>query len=160
MSVPKIHQHTCEINGHKTEFLACVYAENISYWVTQYGKPGTVIHARRDCGIEELDATAPSFEVQTLMGKRDDMIAMLVARQLIQWIHVTCKAKADLVLSCAMKPVNEDNMKAVITAILEHCKALLTPPTQPAIPAEPQHVGSSFPTQPTQQAEVADDEVL
>jgi hypothetical protein len=68
-AVPSKH-FVASIQGRKTEIVQFSYDDYILVIVTQVGKLGTLLHARKEEGY----GTAPTFNVSIIMGKRDEVV--------------------------------------------------------------------------------------
>jgi hypothetical protein len=68
---------------HYTVYLSMVNGNGMQVIVTQVGKLGTLLHARKEEGY----GTAPTFNVSIIMGKRDEPLLVACARQLIEHIR-------------------------------------------------------------------------
>jgi proteasome assembly chaperone 3 len=60
------------LQGRKTEIVQFSYDDYILVIVTQVGKLGTLLHARKEEGY----GTAPTFNVSIIMGKRDEVVIL------------------------------------------------------------------------------------
>lgn len=77
------------------------------------------IDARKD-GIVEIEETEPSYSVTVLIGKRDDPICTIYARQLIEFICNSSAVQRPLLLAIALKdnPATEKStFKQIMTVI-------------------------------------------
>merc|ERR1719201_2776833 len=80
--LPVTRQTAALIDGQRTEVVIMSFHDRVLVVVTQLGKIGTVIEAHADPTIDRK----PSFTINTLIGKRDQPILMLCARQIVQEI--------------------------------------------------------------------------
>ena len=83
-SLPTMISKTCDINGFDTVLLVQLFSDRIWLSVSQYGgKIGTLLQ----CSIDEsiIDGST-TFEISTLLGKRDDTLLEVYIRQLAERI--------------------------------------------------------------------------
>jgi proteasome assembly chaperone 3 len=101
------------IQGQKTEVVQCCYDDHIMVIVTQIGKMGTLLHARKEEGY----GTAPTFNVSILMGKRDEPLMVACARQLIEQISKGGLTRP-LILSLGLSDHSAGALKEIIQVIV------------------------------------------
>jgi proteasome assembly chaperone 3 len=89
--------------GVKTDIVCTTYADYHFVTITQLQKFGTVIHAWAD---KHSDGPAGvTYEMNVLLGKREDTLLMVYARQIMQRICMT--STKPLVLAIALKEGEE-----------------------------------------------------
>lgn len=71
---------TATIGGTETQLLLSAYADRVLVVVTQVGSLGTILHAQK----EEVLGGGTTYRVETLVGRRDDPLPELCARQLVE----------------------------------------------------------------------------
>eukprot|EP01137_Pigoraptor_chileana_P013317 Opistho-2@66682 len=105
-------QFAAVVDGTHTDFVISSFSNRIFVAITQYEKLGTLIHASKDVKVD-LE-TPPSYTVRTLLGKRDEPLLLVYARQLIEII--SSATDKPLLLSIALKPetVTPAQMQAVL----------------------------------------------
>ncbi|CAM6118489.1 unnamed protein product [Calypogeia fissa] len=103
-----------EIQGVKTELVLCGYDDSILVVVTQIGKMGTLLSARRK---EEAYGGGPTYNVHILMGKRDEPFLAACARQLIENMSENGSTRS-LVLSLGLKDHSPTTLKSVIQFVI------------------------------------------
>lgn len=79
-------QFSALVDGVPTEFVLTTFVDRIFILVTQSGKMGTLISASRDA------PASSSYTIATLLGRRDDPVSTLLARQLIEAISSSSTA--------------------------------------------------------------------
>ncbi|CAK9199336.1 unnamed protein product [Sphagnum jensenii] len=110
-AVPSKH-FVASIQGRKTEIVQFSYDDYILVIVTQVGKLGTLLHARKEEGY----GTAPTFNVSIIMGKRDEPLLVACARQLIEHISKDGSSRP-LVLSLGLSDHSMDTLKEIIEVV-------------------------------------------
>lgn len=88
--------------------------------ITQLNKFGTVIEV-----IPEIisDSDKPLYHVKTLLGKRDDVLLDVYARQIIQYICKNCPVRP-IVLTIALHDDGRD--KETFDSVLNKVKEILS----------------------------------
>ena len=71
---------TASISGRDTDFLITCYTDRVMVVATQLGTLGTVLHAEK----ETVLGGGSTYRVDTLLGRRDEPLAELCARQLAE----------------------------------------------------------------------------
>ncbi|CAM6102561.1 unnamed protein product [Calypogeia fissa] len=102
-----------EIQGVKTELVLCGYDDSILVVATQIGKIGTLLSARK----EEAYGGGPTYNVHTLMGKRDEPFLAACARQLIENMSESGSTRS-LVLSLGLKDHSPTTLKSIIQFVI------------------------------------------
>lgn len=111
----KSKQIVSTIQGLKTEVVQCSYDDHLMIIVTQIGKMGTLLHARKEEGY----GTAPTFNVSILMGKRDEPLMVVCARQLIEQISKTGGSRP-LILSLGLSDHSAETLKELIKVVVDN----------------------------------------
>jgi hypothetical protein len=91
--------HAVVIDGVHTEILMDAFADCVFVLVTQTGKMGTTVRGTADAVVKFH--TAPAFDIQPVLGRQNDVVTHLIARELLADIAKTTD-KA-LLLSVALK---------------------------------------------------------
>eukprot|EP01080_Neovahlkampfia_damariscottae_P002283 gene2283-2456_t len=103
------------IEGVHTELIIQGFVDKIFIMITQLNKPGTIMTGKK----EDMEGI---FDIQTLVGKREEVIHDIFANQLMNDISKT--SNKTLILSVALKEMKEsDNRKIskqIIEIILKH----------------------------------------
>eukprot|EP00244_Chara_vulgaris_P003311 TRINITY_DN15964_c0_g2_i4.p1 TRINITY_DN15964_c0_g2~~TRINITY_DN15964_c0_g2_i4.p1 ORF type:complete len:118 (+),score=20.06 TRINITY_DN15964_c0_g2_i4:129-482(+) len=73
------------IEGQETTVLLSGYEDRIMVMVSQIGKLGTILFAKQ----EEIYDGPKAFQVDTILGKRDEPLLTVCARQLIEKMSMT-----------------------------------------------------------------------
>mmetsp|Transcript_30269 Transcript_30269/g.51186 ORF Transcript_30269/g.51186 Transcript_30269/m.51186 type:complete len:130 (-) Transcript_30269:521-910(-) len=113
--------HLITVDGESTDIISTVYSDRIFVIISQLDKFGTLLKAwsepRSDGGM--------LFQVSTLLGKRDDPLLHIYARQIIERMaQVTQKP---LLLAIALKPEcrSADNFQTILNELFQHNAWLL-----------------------------------
>ncbi|KAL2636214.1 hypothetical protein R1flu_007693 [Riccia fluitans] len=109
----KSKRATADIQGVQTELVLSGYDDSILVLVTQIGKMGTLLHAKK----EEIYGGTPTFSVNVLMGKRDEPLLQACARQVIEDISNSGGSRP-LVLSLGLKDHSPETLKRVVQLIV------------------------------------------
>ncbi|GBG60454.1 hypothetical protein CBR_g5628 [Chara braunii] len=106
------------IEGHETTVLLSGYEDRIMVMVSQIGKLGTLLFAKR----EEIYDGPKAFQVDTILGKRDEPMLTVCARQLIEKISMAGSrwAHLPLLLSISLKDHSPAMIKGVIAFVEEN----------------------------------------
>ncbi|KAJ7296187.1 hypothetical protein O6H91_Y138800 [Diphasiastrum complanatum] len=83
--------------------------------VTQLGKLGTILHARK----EQVHSGTSTFNVNVLMGKRDEPILVACARQIIEHMSNSGSSRS-LVLSLGLKNHSPVTLRGIIDVIISN----------------------------------------
>mmetsp|Transcript_3768 Transcript_3768/g.5260 ORF Transcript_3768/g.5260 Transcript_3768/m.5260 type:complete len:161 (-) Transcript_3768:5-487(-) len=92
-----------EIDGNHTEIIINTFASHVFIIVTQTDKMGTMIQASRDQGELDDGLSEPSFSMKVLIGKRENPLHVIYARQLIELISSTSAMYRPLLLGISLK---------------------------------------------------------
>ncbi|BBM97260.1 proteasome assembly chaperone 3 [Marchantia polymorpha subsp. ruderalis] len=106
---------SASIKGLPTELVLSAYEDSILVIVTQIGKMGTLLHARK----EQAYGGAATFNVHVLMGKRDEPLLPACARQVIEHISNNGGSKS-LVLSLGLKDHSPEALKSIVQLIIDN----------------------------------------
>ena len=112
---PPEHQSIVTVGDITTQILCSSFSDNLFIVITQLDKFGTILKAT---SIDKIDG-GQTFHVQTLMGKRDDPLLIVYARQLVERLRpYTSKP---IILSIALKDEGRgrDVFEAVVNKVLE-----------------------------------------
>ena len=110
---------TCvDIDGTPTEFVAVQYTDRIFLAVSQLGTLGTLISASRTRSAGPGGA-APTFEIRTLLGRRDDHALEAYARLLAERIG----DERPLLVALALKPGHESSRQELLARAIALCAA-------------------------------------
>eukprot|EP01111_Echinosteliopsis_oligospora_P003667 TRINITY_DN15760_c0_g1_i1.p1 TRINITY_DN15760_c0_g1~~TRINITY_DN15760_c0_g1_i1.p1 ORF type:complete len:150 (+),score=16.58 TRINITY_DN15760_c0_g1_i1:18-467(+) len=106
-------QHVAlKVNDVHTEFIITPFSDHLFIAITQTEKLGTLFQAYKTSG--EMTASGePNYSVTTLLGKRDDDILNIYARQIIELVGE--KTSKPLILALAL----QDSSKPTFRAIME-----------------------------------------
>eukprot|EP01112_Ceratiomyxa_fruticulosa_P007464 TRINITY_DN1940_c0_g1_i3.p1 TRINITY_DN1940_c0_g1~~TRINITY_DN1940_c0_g1_i3.p1 ORF type:complete len:150 (-),score=25.44 TRINITY_DN1940_c0_g1_i3:148-597(-) len=107
-----------KINGIHTEIVLNVYSDQIFVIITQNQKLGTLICANKVDGDLTPSGT-PNYSMYTVLGKRDDTISEIYARQLVQFVGNTDKGSRPLLLAISLLPQKDENeWKSTFNAVM------------------------------------------
>ncbi|CAM9574641.1 unnamed protein product, partial [Phaeothamnion confervicola] len=100
------------VNGIHTDIVFLQYTDRTFVTITQVTKLGTLMTAR----MEESSMRGKSYEVQTLLGRRDDPLLFIYARQLMEQLGLT----KPLLLAIALTDKGRDSntFQAIVNAVL------------------------------------------
>ncbi|XP_030482959.2 uncharacterized protein LOC115699608 [Cannabis sativa] len=104
-----------EIKGNKTDVVICSYDDHFFVIATQIGTMGTILKARKDEGM----LTQPTFDVSVIVGKRDEPMLVVCARQLIEQISLSGSTKS-LILALGLKDHSVETVKGIVAAVVEN----------------------------------------
>lgn len=104
--------------GIKTDIICTSYADYHMVVITQLRKFGTVIHAWVD---RHSDLSGSTYEMSVLLGKREDTLLMVYARQIIQ--RISRYSDKPLMLAISLREGEEgrdaDTFSAVLNKLFE-----------------------------------------
>lgn len=112
---PKEVTSLVEVDGIPTEIICTTFADCFFVVVTQIGKFGTIIRAESS---EKADG-GYIFAVNTLLGKRDDPLLTIYARQIIERISPYSKNPLVLTISLKEEGRSKNHFEAIVNKILE-----------------------------------------
>lgn len=93
-----------------------VYCDRVFVAITQLGKFGTIMKA----WAEPKSEGGSIFQVSTLMGKRDDPLLHIYARQIIE--RLSSSIDKPLLLSLSLKPESRDagTFQEILNELFQH----------------------------------------
>ncbi|CAH9088119.1 unnamed protein product [Cuscuta epithymum] len=100
--------------GNKTDIIICSYEDHFLVIATQIGSMGTILHARKEEGM----TTEPNFSVSVVLGKRDEVLLLACARQIIEHISSSGSSRS-LVLSLGLKDHSMSTLKSIVSTVKE-----------------------------------------
>ncbi|KAJ7517169.1 hypothetical protein O6H91_21G012900 [Diphasiastrum complanatum] len=119
MAIPRFPVATTQLSSiiedTRTEFMLCSYDDAVLVIVTQLGKLGTILHARK----EQVHSGTSTFNVNVLMGKRDEPILVACARQIIEHMSNSGSSRS-LVLSLGLKNHSPVTLRGIIDVIISN----------------------------------------
>ena len=120
---PLQNKTSCTNSAGVTTDIVCVtYADYHFVTITQLQKFGTVIHAWAD---KHSDGPAGvTYEMNVLLGKREDTLLMVYARQIMQRICMT--STKPLILAIALRETMEGRDAESVTQVLNALFAIST----------------------------------
>lgn len=108
-----------DVCGRPTDFLLTAYADRLLVVITQLGCLGTVLHAEK----ETVLGGGSTYRVDTLLGRRDEPLMELCARQLAERLHDAGSARP-LLLCLAPDHGTSTHEQAfvheVVAAVMQH----------------------------------------
>eukprot|EP00271_Cylindrocystis_brebissonii_P017182 TRINITY_DN4358_c0_g1_i1.p1 TRINITY_DN4358_c0_g1~~TRINITY_DN4358_c0_g1_i1.p1 ORF type:complete len:121 (-),score=20.96 TRINITY_DN4358_c0_g1_i1:347-709(-) len=105
---------TIDIEGIKTQVLVMGYDDRIMVAVTQIASFGTLLFVKKD---ESYGGGEGTFNVTTLMGKRDEPLLGACARHLAELISQTGCSRP-LLLSLGLRSPSQETLKSIIAVVL------------------------------------------
>ncbi len=112
---PKEVSSIVEIDGISTEIICSTFSDYYLVVVTQIGKFGTIIRAE---SVEKADG-GYIFSINTLLGKRDDPLLTIYARQIIERISVHTRKPLVMAISLKEEGRGKDHFEAIVNKVLE-----------------------------------------
>mmetsp|Transcript_9844 Transcript_9844/g.9947 ORF Transcript_9844/g.9947 Transcript_9844/m.9947 type:complete len:145 (+) Transcript_9844:143-577(+) len=115
---PPQSQVSITVNGISTDIVSTNFEDHIFVVITQINKFGTMIKA----WSENRGEGGKLFETQPILGKRDDVILQLYARQIIEKISYVSTKPLLLAISLKQTENNESEismMKSILTTLYE-----------------------------------------
>jgi len=117
----------CKLDGVHTELIMTHFSDRVVVLITQLDKIAQLLTASADNMADvsaSSDGAAAAYTVNTLLGKRDDAMAALLARQLIADI-VKAPKPAPLLLALGLKPISDEDkafavMRTLMVVIRQH----------------------------------------
>ncbi|MDP2436132.1 MAG: hypothetical protein Q8P67_10345 [archaeon] len=113
---------TVVLLGQPTDVAMSVFSDTVLLLITQNGKLSTWFYASADISAAALsNSPAPSFTVDTLLGRRGDQLLQVLPRQLVQRVQATWPGKS-LMLSVSLRthPVTPDTLRTLLALLQEH----------------------------------------
>mmetsp|Transcript_8840 Transcript_8840/g.19968 ORF Transcript_8840/g.19968 Transcript_8840/m.19968 type:complete len:173 (-) Transcript_8840:313-831(-) len=113
---PFVTRHTAlKIDGVHTEIVTQAFADRIFITLTQINKIGTLIFAK----AEESSPGVKQYDTQILLGRRDDPLLVLYARQLIEQISKTADLPLLLAISLAEEGRGSATFQTAINTVMK-----------------------------------------
>eukprot|EP01113_Clastostelium_recurvatum_P049505 TRINITY_DN9180_c0_g1_i2.p1 TRINITY_DN9180_c0_g1~~TRINITY_DN9180_c0_g1_i2.p1 ORF type:complete len:146 (+),score=20.32 TRINITY_DN9180_c0_g1_i2:2-439(+) len=110
-------QVAAEIDGVHTEIVMNLYAEQIFIVISQTQKLGSLISASR-VGGQMTQSGVSNYSINTLLGKRDDPVLDIFARQLVQYVSNTDRMARSLLLAISLPSMTAENMRPTFHAVM------------------------------------------
>ncbi|GAB4814902.1 hypothetical protein N2152v2_001948 [Parachlorella kessleri] len=108
---------TVPIAGCETHLLLSGYADRLLVVATQVGTLGAVLQAQK----ETVLGGGSTYRVETLMGRRDDPLLQLAARQLAERLAVEgCEKPLVLCLGLRQDSSSLEAVRQLIDVVLAH----------------------------------------
>ena len=105
-----------DIAGRATEFMLTAFLDRIMIVATQLGTLGSVLHAEK-----ETVGGGSTYRVETLLGRRDEPLAELCARQLAERLDAAgCDRPLLLCLALERDALTPAAVKQVLQAVEQH----------------------------------------
>lgn len=107
----------CTVGGHPTHVLLSAYADRLLIVATQVGTLGTVLHAEK----ETVLGGGTTYRVETLVGRRDDPLLELCARQLAERV-AAAGCERPLVVCLGLRPGGSslEAVREIVQAVLDN----------------------------------------
>ena len=113
----KTENFEADIAGRRTEFIVIGFVNRIMIVVTQLGTLGSVLHAEK----ETVLGGGSTYRVDTLVGRRDEPLAELCARQLAERLDAGgCDRPLLLCLALQRDALTPAAVKQVLQAVEQH----------------------------------------
>lgn len=110
-------QFTASIAGQPADVALTAYADRLMVVCTQLGTLGAVLAAEREPSL----GSGPTYRVDTLLGRRDDPLPELAARQLAERLaEAGCDRPLLLCLALAKGALTPAAVGELIDAVLQH----------------------------------------
>lgn len=110
-------QFTAQIGGQPAYLALTAYADRLMVVCTQLGTLGAVLAAERETSL----GSGPTYRVDTLLGRRDDPLPELAARQLAERLaDAGCDRPLLLCLALAKGALTPAAVAELIDAVLQH----------------------------------------
>jgi proteasome assembly chaperone 3 len=118
-NIPLVKQVEISLEGVDTHVSVQSFADTNVVLVSQLGRLGTIKHAE----VIEGPEGRRTYEVRTLMGKRDDPLLDVYARQIVEKITEATSSTKPLLLTVALKKEGRSAaiFESVVNKILEMC---------------------------------------
>jgi proteasome assembly chaperone 3 len=107
---------TIELNGIPTEILCTSFVDRIVIFISQMNKVGTLISA----WSEQKNDGGKIYQTSILLGKRDDPLLTIYARQLIEKITAHCNKTLLLGISLKEEGRSREQFQFIINSVLEN----------------------------------------
>lgn len=112
---PKETFCSVDVNGIETEIICSTFSDYYFVVATQINKFGTILRAE---AAEKSDG-GYIFTINTLLGRRDDPLLSIFARQIIE--RISSHSSKPLILSISLREEgrSKENFEAIVNKILE-----------------------------------------
>lgn len=117
---PKSSTQSVEVDGIKTDIVCSTFSDYFFVVVTQIDKFGTILKAE---SAEKADGGA-IYSVNTLLGRRDDPLLTIYARQLIERISQFSKKPLVLSISLQEEGRGKEHFEAIVNSVLQNITLL------------------------------------
>jgi len=108
---PVLTNRACNIvQGSRTELILQSFSDVIFVIITQTNKLGTFIEATKELGDALESSEADAFSTRILLGRRDQPLLTIYARQLIELIS-SAGDKRSLLLAISLSPKSGTSME-------------------------------------------------
>jgi hypothetical protein len=117
----RLKQFAAIIDNVHTEFVITDYGDQIFFIITQLNKLGTILRGKKDSIIGNSADECSLYSVQTLLGKRDDSLLELFARQLTEMVNANSPQKS-VVLAISLKDgqSSSQTLKKILSLLRKH----------------------------------------
>lgn len=112
---PKESLVTVEVNGLVTEIVCATFVDYLFVVITQINKFGTVLRAD---SVPKADG-GYLFSVSTMLGKRDDPLLMIYARQIAERLSPFTQRPLVLSISLLDEGRSPAHFEAIVNKVLE-----------------------------------------
>jgi proteasome assembly chaperone 3 len=112
---PKERKIEVELDGIKTEILCSSFSNRIVVFITQINKVGTVINA----WAEPKSDGGKIYQTSVMLGKRDDPLLTIYARQLIEKISINSGKPLLLGISLKEEGRSKEQFQFIMNSTLE-----------------------------------------
>ncbi len=114
-SLPSETKIEIELNGVKTEIMCATFDSKILIFITQINKIGTFIKAWADSKADG----GKIYQTSIVLGKRDDPLLTIYARQLIEKISLFSSKSLLLGISLKEEGRSREHFQEIINKVLE-----------------------------------------
>lgn len=106
-----------DVGGRRTDFVLTAYVDRLMIVITQLGTLGTVLHAEK----ETVLGGGATYRIDTLLGRRDEPLMELCARQLAERLGgANCDRPLLLCLALERAVLTQQVVKQVVELVLQH----------------------------------------
>jgi proteasome assembly chaperone 3 len=115
--LPPMEKKVCvEMNGLQTEILCSSFANKVVIFITQINKIGTIISG----WTEQKSDGGKIYQTSILLGKRDDPLLTIYARQLTEKISLNSSKSLLLGISLKEEGRSREQFEFIINTVLEN----------------------------------------